>query len=326
MTRIIFTNMIMIPLKLYIKICSFKSEGKILNISMFFLNFIYRKCMEADMLDSVKLTILCENRVTNPALIAEQGLSILAESEAGQVLYDTGQTGTVIHNANKLGINLEALQNVVLSHGHFDMSGGLPVLLKHLKSLNVYCHPNLFNKKYKIVNNDRVEIGVSWEKSEMEALGARFILKTRPVEILPEIWISGEIPRLNEYEYIDESYQERILESYLHDELSDDLSLIIKTKKGLVILLGCGHAGPVNTVKHAMRIMKANHVHAVMGGMHLHNAPDEKINKIVYHLIELNPDFIIPLHCCGFRCINQLFNAVKDKVLLFNVGDSFSIN
>jgi 7,8-dihydropterin-6-yl-methyl-4-(beta-D-ribofuranosyl)aminobenzene 5'-phosphate synthase len=278
------------------------------------------------MADHLKLTILCENRVTNPDLVAEQGLAILVETEAGQLLFDTGQTGTLLHNAGKLGIDLSPLKNVVLSHGHFDMTGGLYALLKHRKPLNVYCHPNLFNKKFKIVDDERVDIGVTWEKTELENMGAKFILKTRPAEIGPDIWISGEIPRLTDYEYIDESYQERILESYIHDELSDDLSLIIKTARGLVILLGCGHAGPINTIKHAMRIMKVHHIHAVMGGMHLHQAPDEKINKIVYHLINLNPDFIIPLHCCGFRCINQLYNAVKDKVLLFNVGDNFTVH
>jgi 7,8-dihydropterin-6-yl-methyl-4-(beta-D-ribofuranosyl)aminobenzene 5'-phosphate synthase len=278
------------------------------------------------MLSELKLTILCENRVTNPELIAEQGLAILVETPDDTVLFNTGQTDTIIHNAQALGINLSSIHSVVLSHGHFDMVGGLPYLLKKVRSLKIYCHPNLFNKKFHLTDKGRVEIGVRWEKSELEDLGAKFILKTHPIEIIKDIWISGEIPRLTAYEYIDETYQERVLESYIHDEIHDDMTLIINTSHGLIILLGCGHAGPVNSIKYAMRTTGINKVHVVMGGMHLHKAPEEKIESIVYHLIRLNPDFIIPLHCCGFRSINKLYNRLRDRILLFNVGDSFTLN
>ncbi|GAB4368108.1 MAG: MBL fold metallo-hydrolase [Calditrichia bacterium] len=277
------------------------------------------------MLTQLKLTVLSENRVVNPRLIAEQGLSILVETPGGNILFDTGQMYALIHNAQQLQTDLSKLQAVVLSHGHYDMTGGLPHLLKLVHPLKVVCHPNLFNKKYKIINGERVDIGVPWEKAEMEEIGAIFILKTHPWEVIPHVWISGEIPRLTDYEYIEESYQERVLESYIHDELHDDMALIIKTVKGLVVLMGCGHSGTINTLKHAMRITGESRIHAVVGGMHLHRAPDEKIEKVVEHLIPLNPDYLIPLHCCGFRTINKLYNLFKKRVLLFNVGDTFSL-
>ena len=275
------------------------------------------------MSSSIKITILCENRVTNPNLVAEQGLSLLVETADGKVLFDTGQTDTVVRNAISLGIDLEKIKKIVLSHGHFDMTGGLKHLLKEIPSPEIYCHPNLFNKKFKIRDDERIDIGVPWEKAELEGMGARFILKTRPIEILPDIWISGEIPRLTSYEDIDEIYQEQVLESFIHDELHDDLALIIKSDKGLMVLMGCGHAGPVNTVKHAMRIMGENRVQLIMGGMHLHQAPDIKIEQVVAHLMTLAPAHIAPLHCCGFRCINRLFNQMRNRILLYNVGDSF---
>jgi 7,8-dihydropterin-6-yl-methyl-4-(beta-D-ribofuranosyl)aminobenzene 5'-phosphate synthase len=278
------------------------------------------------MLTNVKLTILCENRVVNPKLIAEQGLSILVEIPRYKVLFDTGQTDTVIHNSKMLQLNLNELDKIVLSHGHFDMTGGLIPLLKEIGPTEIYCHPNIFHKKFKIIDKERVEIGVPWEKSEIEDLGAKFMLKSQPKEILPDVWISGEIPRLTAYEKIDEEYQEHVLESYVHDEIHDDMALILKTTKGLIILMGCGHAGPVNTVKHAMRILGENRVHLIMGGMHLQSAINEKIIQIVEHLIQLKPDFIAPLHCCGFRCINFLFNHLKGKIRLMNVGDRFALS
>jgi 7,8-dihydropterin-6-yl-methyl-4-(beta-D-ribofuranosyl)aminobenzene 5'-phosphate synthase len=278
------------------------------------------------MLSKLTLTILCENRVVNPELMAEQGLSIIVTTADGKILFDTGQTGTLLHNANRLKVDLKQIKKVVLSHGHFDMVGGLHHLLTEVTPLEVYCHPNLFSKKFKIQDMERVEIGVPWEKAELEGMGAKFILKTHPKEIMKDVWISGEIPRLTSYEYIDETYQERVLESFIHDELHDDMALIINTIRGLVILLGCGHAGPVNTIKHAMRITGNNKVHMVAGGMHLHRAPEDKINQITQNLMYLNPDYVMPLHCCGFRCINQLYNLARERVLLYNVGDTFTIN
>jgi 7,8-dihydropterin-6-yl-methyl-4-(beta-D-ribofuranosyl)aminobenzene 5'-phosphate synthase len=278
------------------------------------------------MLKNLKITILCENRVTNPQLIAEQGLSLLIETPSGSVLFDTGQTDTVVQNAKSLQIKLDEIKNIVLSHGHFDMTGGLPHLLQEIHEPNIYCHPNLFNKKFKLRDQERIDIGVPWEKSELEDMGAKFTLKTRPIEILPDVWISGEIPRLTSYEFIDEVYQEQILESFIHDELHDDMALIIKSQKGLIVLLGCGHSGPLNSVKHAMRLMGENRLHLVMGGMHLHQAPDEKIDAVVTNMVHLEPDFIAPLHCCGFRCINQFYTQLRNRILLFNVGDIFELN
>ncbi len=277
------------------------------------------------MLKEFKLTVLVENRVNNPKLLAEQGLSILIETPDGKILFDTGQTRALLHNAKHLNIDLSDLKYVVLSHGHYDHTGGLKYLLEEFGPLKVVCHPILFNKKYRLINGERVDIGVPWERTDLENLGMECIEKTRPMELLPDVWTSGEIPRLTDYEKIDESYQERILESYIKDELHDDMALILKTEKGLVVLLGCAHSGPINTVKHAMRIMGTDKLYAVMGGMHLHRAPDKKIEKVVHNLVQLQPEYVIPLHCSGFRTINHLFNHFKEHVLLFNVGDSFSM-
>jgi 7,8-dihydropterin-6-yl-methyl-4-(beta-D-ribofuranosyl)aminobenzene 5'-phosphate synthase len=281
---------------------------------------------ENKMIKKLKITILCENRVTNPQLVAEQGLSLLIETPGGKILFDTGQTDTVVHNAKSLKLKLNEVTKIVLSHGHFDMAGGLPQLLREISKPKIYCHPNLFNKKFKLRDNERIDIGVPWEKSDIEELGANFILKTRPLEILPDAVITGEIPRLTSYESINEIYQEQILESYIHDELHDDIALILKTQKGLILLLGCGHSGAINTIKYAMRLTGENRIHLVMGGMHLQQASDKRITEVVNNLISLEPDYIAPLHCCGFRCINQFYNQIKNRTLLFNVGDSFSFN
>ncbi|NOX88168.1 MAG: MBL fold metallo-hydrolase [Calditrichaeota bacterium] len=275
------------------------------------------------MLEYFKLTILCENRVINPRLIAEQGLSIFVETSSGNVLFDTGQTDTFIKNAEHLGIDLNTVKKVVLSHGHYDHTGGLPALIKKRGATEIICHPALIHKKYRVFPGGRLEIGVPWEKSTLIREGADFHFYTHPHQILPDIWISGEIPRHNSYEQIDETYQQRVLESYIQDQLHDELFLALNTRSGLVVLQGCGHAGAVNSLKHAMRITHINHIHALIGGMHLHNADEERIDAIIENISRLNPDFIVPLHCTGFTALHKLFNVFKDRVKLLNVGDRF---
>ena len=277
------------------------------------------------MISNVSITILAENRVSNPRLVAEQGFSAFIQTENGNILFDTGQTDTFIKNANELDINLHSTEKIVLSHGHYDHTGGLPYFLENIKPIEIFCHPALMNKKFKVYPEARKDIGIAWEELEMIRSGAKFNFKSHPFEVLPDIFISGEIPRHSKYEDIDEAYQLQAKESFIHDEIHDDLCLVINSKKGLVILLGCGHAGPINSIKQAMRIMNSNKVYAVIGGMHLLHSSEEKIKLIVHNLERINPAYIVPLHCTGFQAINLMFNKFKERVLLLNVGDVFKL-
>ncbi len=277
------------------------------------------------MIKECTITVLAENRVNNPKLFAEQGLSILIKTPQSTLLFDTGQTDTFIKNARQLDLNLHNITAVVLSHGHYDHTGGLPSFITMVRPVPIYCHPALLNKKYRSHSGTKVDIGVPWEKTDITHAGGKLIFKTHPFEISPGIWFSGEIPRHSKFESIDESYQQRVLESYIHDELHDDAALILNTKKGLIVLLGCGHAGVINTVKHAMRITGQKKIYAVMGGMHLQHSKEEKIANVARHLKELNPTYVIPLHCTGFRAVNQFYRLFKERMLLFNVGDALNL-
>ncbi len=278
------------------------------------------------MLTDIKITILVENRVTRANLIAEQGLSLYIETPEGNFLFDTGQSDVFLRNAEQLGIDLKNIKAIILSHGHYDHTNGLYYYLKKFGEAHVICHYNLFHKKYKLVNGQRMFIGISHEEDELKRLGARFEYVNNPHHLTKDIIISGEINRLTDFENVFENYEERVLESYIPDELHDDMALYLKTEKGLIVLMGCGHAGTINTIKQGLRLTNLKDIYAVMGGMHLAQAPEERIHKTVHGLQEINPRYIVPLHCTGFRMMNQLFNEFGERVLLFTVGDKLTLD
>ncbi len=278
------------------------------------------------MLDQVTITILSENRVENPLLIAEPGLSMHISSPEAELLFDTGLRDAFLRNAEQLKIDLAKVEKIMFSHGHYDHTGGLYYYLKKYGKATVICHYNIFNRKFRIIDDVKLEVGIPQEKSELTKLGATFEFHAHPYNFSENILSSGEIPRITDYEVPDEIHQELSLESYITDELHDDMALILKTSKGLIILLGDSHSGPVNTMKHAMNLTGIKEVYAVMGGMNLSEASTKKIEHIVKGFEQINPRYVVPLHSTGFRATNMLYELFRERMLLLNTGDKLTLD
>jgi 7,8-dihydropterin-6-yl-methyl-4-(beta-D-ribofuranosyl)aminobenzene 5'-phosphate synthase len=277
------------------------------------------------MLDQLEITVLAENRVTNPKLYAEQGLSFHIASPEGNFLFDTGHHDAFIRNADQLGINLTQVDKIIFSHGHYDHTGGLFYYLQTLGEATIICHYNIFNRKFRVFEGGRLEVGIPYEESDLKKTGGDFIYKTQPFNLSENILSTGEVPRITDYETPDEVHQELVLESYITDVLNDDMGMVLKTSKGLIVLLGDSHSGPVNTVKYAMRLTGIQKVHAIIGGMNLIHASMEKIEKIGRGLMQINPQYLIPLHSTGFQAMNHFYHIFKKRLLLFNTGDRLTL-
>lgn len=277
------------------------------------------------MLKRVEITILAENRVVAPSLIAEQGLSFHIASPEGQFLFDTGSRDAFIHNAEHLGIDLRQVDKIVFSHGHRDHTGGLYYYLQKFGDATVICHYNIFNRKFRVTPGGRLEVGIPQEVKELTRMGGRFVYKAHPHHLSESILTTGEIPRVTEYEKPAELHQELVLESYITDALKDDMALALKTVKGLIVLLGDSHSGPVNSVKHAMIVSGEHKVYAIMGGMRPVDASMETIEKIARGLKQINPEYLVPLHSTGFQAISHFYDVFKERMLLFNTGDKLVI-
>lgn len=154
----------------------------------------------------LKATILVENTVGVPlGLLSEWGLSMLLDFGDERILFDTGEQGNLISNAQILGHDLGQINRVILSHGHYDHSGGLLKFLQYRGRVPVYAHPDLFIGHYGRGLNGQEDkyLGVPFHLEQLESAGAEFHWHREPVELRPGLWLSGEIPRTTAFERVE---------------------------------------------------------------------------------------------------------------------------
>ena len=269
-----------------------------------------------------KVTTLCENNIGHGSqnLIGEHGLSFYIEAENRRILFDTGQNLGIANNAEVLGIDLSRIDTVVLSHGHYDHSSGLKSLLDCNTDFTLCAHPDVFSPKVRGAGDGHKYIGIPVDRNALEQKGVKIQLDQDPVSLAPGITTTGTIPLSNEFEAVGSEFHLKNGDEFTADTLADDRALILDTAKGLVVLLGCSHRGVINTLSHVIQVAGRNTIHAILGGLHLGKASDEKLVKIVDHLHTFGLDKIGVGHCTGPRAFVALANAFGDKVFLNTVG------
>ena len=256
------------------------------------------------------ITILVDNNGKN-GLAVEHGLSMWIETEGKTILFDSGQGGALEKNVTTLDVDLKRAEAFVLSHGHYDHTGGIPYILRRAPSVEVYGHPGIVRPRYTIRNGTATPIHMP-----REAMAAIDTLPTKrlhwlqkPFLLSESIGLTGFIPRKTDFEetggpfYLDQGGNRP-------DLIEDDMALWIQTGEGLVVCVGCCHAGLVNTIKHVRRISGEERIRAVIGGFHLISADDRRIERTVEVLQSVTPQFIAPCHCTGDVAVSKLQNAL----------------
>lgn len=266
----------------------------------------------------MKLTILVDNRVLQGKnLLGEHGFSVYIEKDNKKILFDTGCSGIFIKNANKMGIDLFDLDYIILSHGHYDHTGGLHYLLeeyntvlkqdKRFKKPVLLAHPDAFYPKFK---EDKGEIGCSVSK---EILKGFFDIKLTKehFKLNENIAFLGEIPRKNSFEGSDSIGTVCKSELYEDDYITEDSALVFNTKQGLIIVTGCSHSGICNIIEYAKNIYGCNNILDVIGGFHLVNPSREKVFRTADYLSRIGAKHFHPCHCTDFRSMIILSKYIK---------------
>jgi 7,8-dihydropterin-6-yl-methyl-4-(beta-D-ribofuranosyl)aminobenzene 5'-phosphate synthase len=275
------------------------------------------------MTQNIRITVLVENSTSQPGLLAEHGLAFWIECGQRRILFDTGQSDILVRNAKALGVNLAETDAIVLSHGHYDHTGGLSAVLDIATEATVYLHPAAIEPKFGRKGPKCRSIGMP--EHAKEAIQTREVIQTEgPTQIFQGVTVTGQIPHINNFEdvggpfFLDESCQKP-------DGLCDDQALFFESPKGLVIVFGCTHAGVVNTLHRIADLSGRQHFHAVMGGMHLINASRERIERTIDAFRRYDVQKIGPAHCTGVNAIARFWSVFPNRSFVCSVGVQISV-
>ena len=276
----------------------------------------------------MKLTILVDNYVDLQKLKAEHGLSILIEVDNEKILFDCGQSDLVLNNAKVLGIELNKITKIVLSHAHYDHTGGLMPILKYLnREIDIYAHPLIFEGKfgeYKDFNSFSTNkyIGIPEGKEIYEKKGAKFLLSKEPVRLSDNIYFSGQINK-DSKEKSEDIFFIKENNNLVKDPIHDDISIFINLPELLVIVTGCAHSGILNILNKSKDLKLNNKKLAIIGGLHLSKKDNSHIDNIISEFKKYNIKLLVPMHCTGFNAFGKLMNSFSDNCVIGSVGKTF---
>jgi 7,8-dihydropterin-6-yl-methyl-4-(beta-D-ribofuranosyl)aminobenzene 5'-phosphate synthase len=253
------------------------------------------------MTDSLSYTILVDNDAHAPGLATEHGLSIRIDTGETRILFDAGQSGAFLENAQTLGIDLSTADHLVLSHGHYDHAGGFADLEGILpEGTPIHAHPGIFPERYSRHSDGTMrDVGLPGSARQfLRRREAYFHPTPDAAEIAPRIWVTGFVPRVTPFEDTGgDFWLDR--ECTRPDSIEDDMALWAERPEGLWIFLGCAHAGTINTIRHIQTVSGREDVYAVIGGTHLRSASEERLEKTARFLTDLAPTVLLPCHCSG---------------------------
>ena len=250
--------------------------------------------------DILSISVVVDNTASGD-FRSEHGLSLWIDYNDKRILFDTGQSDIILQNAKTMDIDLADTDAIVISHGHYDHTGGLSYLPGLASKVKLYLHPGATEPKFSQKTSGAQSIGMT--DSVKKAIQDCHIIWTEtPIELFPGISVTGQVPRMNDYEnvggafFLDENYQRP-------DELLDDQTLFIESSEGLVVVFGCAHSGVVNTLDNISKLTGRDKIHAVIGGMHLLNASPARIANTIEAFKKYEIAKIVPLHCTGRKAM-----------------------
>ncbi|MCE5259147.1 MAG: MBL fold metallo-hydrolase [Chloroflexi bacterium] len=273
----------------------------------------------------MKLTCVVDNtvRLSSP-LWGEHGLAVLIELNDTRMLFDTGASGTILlHNLALLNVRPADCDALVLSHGHYDHTGGLALLLEAHPGLKVYAHPGVLRARYMHAGDEYRSIGMPME-SELLRSSAELHLGTDYKEVLSGVWTTGQISERSEAEGRGKGHMVRAGDDWLSDPYEDDQALVLRGKEGVTLLCGCCHAGLLNTIEHVKRVFGV-YPRNIIGGMHLASADEGYLQIIAQRLEALGSPQLYPCHCTGQNACTILASLMGKHIAPWAAGSELTV-
>jgi len=266
---------------------------------------------------SMKLTCLVDNAVQpSSGFWGEHGLAYLVEANGQRILFDTGQSGTVLlHNLKLLGVDPTTIDAVAVSHAHYDHTGGLPALVPLLQpGIPLFANADLFRERFSHRDGAPKRIGLPLSR---EKLAVHFVLRLSdaPQEILPGVWTTGAIGERSEFEGRSKGHLMAEGDELVVDAYRDDMALVLVTGDRLALLCGCCHAGLLNTLAHVARIFPQP-VALITGGLHLAGVVEGDLQRTCARLAAMPAlTRVYPGHCTGEAAFLALTQSLGTAVV-----------
>lgn len=272
----------------------------------------------------MKVVTLCENRL-EPAigLKGSHGLSLYIEHKNYKLLYDTGQDEVFLANAKRLGIDLKASEKVIISHGHFDHAGGLLLLEDTIDFNKVVIAKEAFTERLRLNKGKYMDIGVSNRLAHVKHIGTSI---KKSFKLTEDIWCLSNVPVSEQYVGMEKGlFTKDACGSLQEDTFEDELNLVVKTSKGLVVISGCSHRGIINILEEAQRVTQMNKIHTFIGGMHLTFSSKKDILDTINEIKKFEIKRFIVGHCTGLEAIILMKEQLPKSTEIINnyVGYQF---
>jgi len=264
----------------------------------------------------MKLIVLTDNTVLQSKnFLGEHGLSFYLEVDSKKILFDTGYSDVFMRNALKMGIDLLDLDYIILSHGHYDHTWGLSHYLpfyasaikqgRKVKKPILLTHPDTFCEKFE-KNSGEIGCMLSLEKLQ------KFFevkLSKETYQISDNLIFAGEIPRYNDFEGKTPIGQVSKNDVWHDDFVVEDSALFLNSDEGVSIITGCSHSGICNISEYALKVCNSSRINSIVGGFHLINSTDEKLQKTIDYLSQV--DELYPCHCVDFKSKKALLKYLN---------------
>lgn len=273
------------------------------------------------------ITLIENNPDDNNTLLSEHGLSIYIEVDEMKILFDTGKSGDFINNAEKLNVDLSNIDYLLLSHGHYDHSGGFKILVDRIGSpFKIIVGDGFFNEKYKLMDNNTYRYnGNPFDEDYINKNNISVSYVKEDVFYINEnIMIFSNFKRNNDFEIQNKFFRIKKNEEFILDNFSDEIVLAVKKNEGLMIILGCSHVGVVNILETIMK-RTGMPIYGIIGGSHLVEADEERVSETIEFFKENNIKIIAMSHCTGEIAIEKLKNEFKDKFVYNNTGNIINL-
>lgn len=266
-----------------------------------------------------QITIISENRCSlSRGLIAEHGYSVLIELDGFKLLFDAGQGMAIRQNQALLQYDLSKIDGLVLSHGHFDHTGGIPYVLEKNPGPKIYLHPAaLLRRQLRKEFMGRlleIDIGLPVSAKDIEAKGGKLVFVDKPLELADgRVLISGPIPFQVDFEDPEPGFFIEKDGKFAPDDFPDDLAIAVRGKNGTSVVLGCAHRGAINTLSRIDEIWGLHDLDLVMGGTHLLSRGPEQVDRTIEGIAGYNPKRVAAGHCTGDAVLLKFAERFKDR-------------